>query len=219
VCGIALALDTIGPRWAQLILRDLAHAPLRFSDLQAVNPGLSPTVLTTRLRDLAAAGLIEQRQPRHPGRPTTYHLVEAARPAVVGVLASLAELGTHLVDTSPLDVDPARAFAAQLTLNARTVLARDSSLEGFYVLDFGIWRNHVLIDRTTMASPIDPPAGSSPDGIATFTPPTTLMRIMGNHTTATQAEEAGQLTIAGNRPDVLELLRLLSIDPTDPEQR
>jgi DNA-binding HxlR family transcriptional regulator len=59
-CGIARALDVIGERWALLIVRELVYGPKRFSDLR-VALGLSPNVLTQRLADLEAAGVLERR--------------------------------------------------------------------------------------------------------------------------------------------------------------
>ena len=67
-CPIAVALDTIGDRWMLLLLRDLAHAPMRYSDLQAINPKMSPNLLSKRLRQLQDAGLVSKRDSRRRER-------------------------------------------------------------------------------------------------------------------------------------------------------
>ena len=59
-CGIARALDVIGERWALLIARELAYGPKRFSDLRG-GLGLSPNVLSQRLAELEASGVVERR--------------------------------------------------------------------------------------------------------------------------------------------------------------
>jgi DNA-binding HxlR family transcriptional regulator len=59
-CGIARALDVIGERWALLIVRELVYGPKRFSDLRT-GLGLSPNVLSQRLAELEACGVIERR--------------------------------------------------------------------------------------------------------------------------------------------------------------
>lgn len=59
-CGIARALDVIGERWALLIVRELVYGPKRFSDLRG-GLGLSPNVLTQRLSELEASGVVERR--------------------------------------------------------------------------------------------------------------------------------------------------------------
>jgi DNA-binding HxlR family transcriptional regulator len=64
-CPIARALDRVGDRWALFILRDLHAGPARFGDLQAGLPGLASNLLTTRLKQLMADGLIEHQQAEH----------------------------------------------------------------------------------------------------------------------------------------------------------
>jgi DNA-binding HxlR family transcriptional regulator len=59
-CGIARALDVVGERWALLIVRELLLGPKRFTDLRAAL-GASPNVLTQRLADLEAAGVVQHR--------------------------------------------------------------------------------------------------------------------------------------------------------------
>src|SRR5688572_8775400 len=59
-CGIARALDVVGERWALLIVRELVFGPKRFTDLRAAL-GASPNVLTQRLGELEAAGVVQRR--------------------------------------------------------------------------------------------------------------------------------------------------------------
>jgi DNA-binding HxlR family transcriptional regulator len=64
-CPIARALDRVGDRWALFILRDLHAGPARFGDLQTGLPGLASNLLTTRLQQLMADGLIVHEQAEH----------------------------------------------------------------------------------------------------------------------------------------------------------
>jgi DNA-binding HxlR family transcriptional regulator len=59
-CGIARALDVVGERWALLIVRELLFGPKRFSDLR-ISLGASPNVLSQRLGELEAGGIVQQR--------------------------------------------------------------------------------------------------------------------------------------------------------------
>jgi DNA-binding HxlR family transcriptional regulator len=53
-------LDLLGRRWTLRLLWELRDGePLGFRDLQARAGGLSPTILSTRLRELKEAGLVE----------------------------------------------------------------------------------------------------------------------------------------------------------------
>ena len=73
-CPVAHALDLVGDRWALLVIRELRLGPRRFADLQAALPGIGPSVLTRRLRDLVANGVLERRTIPAPGRGEMYGL-------------------------------------------------------------------------------------------------------------------------------------------------
>lgn len=59
LCPIARALDVVGDRWTLLILRDLHAGPARYHELQE-GLGIATNLLSTRLTDLADAGMIER---------------------------------------------------------------------------------------------------------------------------------------------------------------
>lgn len=56
---LAQALDDAGERWALLVVRELLDGPRRYGELQQRLPGLSTARLADRLRELCAAGLIQ----------------------------------------------------------------------------------------------------------------------------------------------------------------
>ncbi|WP_214405366.1 winged helix-turn-helix transcriptional regulator [Pseudonocardia lacus] len=85
-CSLARALEDVGERWTLLVLRDCFFGVRRFTDLQA-HLDISRAVLTARLADLVAAGLLERREYR-PGRHE-YLLTEQGRalwPAVFALV-------------------------------------------------------------------------------------------------------------------------------------
>ena len=53
-------METIGERWTLLILRDVFLGTRRFDDFQK-SLGIARNVLTTRLKSLVDAGLLERR--------------------------------------------------------------------------------------------------------------------------------------------------------------
>lgn len=59
-CRAANALDLVGDRWTLIIVRELILGPKRFADLHDAVRGITPAVLTDRLRSLLAARIIEQ---------------------------------------------------------------------------------------------------------------------------------------------------------------
>jgi DNA-binding HxlR family transcriptional regulator len=60
-CGLARSLDVVGDRWSLLIVRQLLIGPARFGELRAGLPAIATNLLTCRLKDLEAQGVIERR--------------------------------------------------------------------------------------------------------------------------------------------------------------
>ncbi|MCB1391386.1 MAG: helix-turn-helix transcriptional regulator [Rhodobacteraceae bacterium] len=73
-CLAAHALDLIGDRWAILVLRELMLGPKRFGMIKAGMPGIATNVLTQRLADLEAGGLLERRLLPPPAAVAVYAL-------------------------------------------------------------------------------------------------------------------------------------------------
>jgi DNA-binding HxlR family transcriptional regulator len=59
-CPIARAVEVLGERWSLLILRDMIVGSTRFNDLARGLPGLSRSLLSKRLRQFEAAGIVER---------------------------------------------------------------------------------------------------------------------------------------------------------------
>jgi DNA-binding HxlR family transcriptional regulator len=79
------AIELIGRRWAGAILCALTERPLRFAELSNAVPGVSDRLLSQRLRELEAEGLVERSV--HRGAPVRvlYTLTDkgiALRPAI-----------------------------------------------------------------------------------------------------------------------------------------
>jgi DNA-binding HxlR family transcriptional regulator len=77
-CTAARSLETVGDRWSLLIVRDLLIAPRRFSDLKRLLTNVTAKLLTIRLRQLEAEGIVKRDQ--RPGRREVwYELTEKGR--------------------------------------------------------------------------------------------------------------------------------------------
>lgn len=89
---LAEAVTRVGDRWSLLLVDALLEGPRRFGDLQEAVGGVAPNVLSRRLKDLAAEGLVlatpyQQRPPRFE-----YDLTVAGRD-LAGALRLLAQWG------------------------------------------------------------------------------------------------------------------------------
>ncbi len=78
-CSLACALDAIGERWSLLVVRELSLGPLRFSELARAVGGAPTDVLTKRLRDLEADGVVARRELAAPVSATVYELTDLGR--------------------------------------------------------------------------------------------------------------------------------------------
>lgn len=78
-CATAHAMDLIGDRWALLIVRELMFGPKRFSDLRTDLGKISTNVLTQRLTDLEASGILVRRRMPPPAASWIYELTDWGR--------------------------------------------------------------------------------------------------------------------------------------------
>ncbi len=68
-CSVARTLAVVGDAWSLLVLREAFMGTRRFEDFQA-QTGASPTILTARLKKLAAAGILDRR--KYQQRPARF---------------------------------------------------------------------------------------------------------------------------------------------------
>jgi DNA-binding HxlR family transcriptional regulator len=105
-CPVAHALEVVGERWSLLLVRELLHGPLRYTDLQERLPGIGTNILACRLRDLEADGVIAKRKLPPPTPVTVYELTDWGR-ALHPVLHELAHWGVRVLGP------PDESFAAE----------------------------------------------------------------------------------------------------------
>lgn len=75
-CPVAKASELFCERWTPLIIRSMASGAARFSELQGGVPLMSPTLLSRRLKQLEAEGIVERRKVES-GKAWSYHLTQA----------------------------------------------------------------------------------------------------------------------------------------------
>jgi DNA-binding HxlR family transcriptional regulator len=95
-CPIARTLDIFGDRWSLLILRELLLGDRRFVDLREWLPGISPTLLTQRLQDLTAHGLVATIELPPPAARTVYTATARGREATP-IIRAMTHFGMKLL--------------------------------------------------------------------------------------------------------------------------
>src|SRR5262245_16396501 len=105
-CPVAKATETLGDRWALLIVREMLGGASGFNELQRGLPGISRSVLTDRMRALERAKVIERRTgPK--GRTLEYRLTHAGRD-LQPVVQAIGEWGAtwSVTEPRPEELDP-----------------------------------------------------------------------------------------------------------------
>ena len=86
-CPVAMAAEILSKRWTLLVLRELIAGSTRFNDLRRGVPRMSPTLLSARLKELEAAGILRMLPDEAGPGLHEYHLTESGRD-----LASVVEV-------------------------------------------------------------------------------------------------------------------------------
>ncbi|MFF4401051.1 winged helix-turn-helix transcriptional regulator [Streptomyces sp. NPDC001480] len=75
--SITRVFSLLGKRWTGMIVAVLMEHPVHFSDLRRAIPGLSERMLSDRLTELGAAGLVVREVDEGPPLRVSYRLTEA----------------------------------------------------------------------------------------------------------------------------------------------
>ena len=122
-CGLAHALDLIGERWAMLVLRELAYGPRRFSGLKRDLTGISANVLTQRLTELEARGLVRKSRLPPPASVQVYEATDWGLEAI----PMIANLGRWAA-RSPLH-DPTLPMShVSLLMSLQTLISPERAM-------------------------------------------------------------------------------------------
>ena len=78
-CPVAMASEVLGARWTLLLLRELVCGSTRFNDLRRGVPRMSPALLSKRLKELEAAGIVTRSPVDSEPGVYEYLLTEAGR--------------------------------------------------------------------------------------------------------------------------------------------
>lgn len=97
-CPLAMASDILCSRWTMMLLSELLSGTTRFNDLRRGLPRMSPALLSKRLRDLEAAGVVERARSSEGHDLYEYSLTEAGR-AVEPIVDAMGDWGHRWVST------------------------------------------------------------------------------------------------------------------------
>jgi DNA-binding HxlR family transcriptional regulator len=104
-CPVAKTAEIFGDRWSPLIIRELCYGPRSFGDFLAALPLISRTMLSQRLKELAAAEVVHA-DAKEKGRGYSYRLTaagEAFRPMINMMAEWGLKWGQGLIGPDDLD--------------------------------------------------------------------------------------------------------------------
>ena len=128
-CPIARAAEILGERWTAIIVRNMTAGCRTYGEISAGAPGLSHSLLTQRLRQLSAAGIVEVR-PKDHGTGNVYVLTDAGQD-LWGVLSALGTWGERWLELRDEQTNPrfllwawSTSYLARENLPARRIVVR-----------------------------------------------------------------------------------------------
>jgi DNA-binding HxlR family transcriptional regulator len=205
-CPIVRAVEVLGERWTLLIVREMLNGARRFNDLSRGLPGLSRALLSRRLRQLVAAGLVRRSDDGYDLTPAG----EDLRPLVFG----LADWGARHAfgDPRPEELDPevlmwwfhGRIDTTEIERRAVIQVEIADRARRFWL---------VIEPQDTSVCYTDP--GFEIDAVMR-SDLATLYRMWGGEIDLVDAVKAGSIELSGPRWIVRGLPRWLQLSPVAP---
>lgn len=129
-CATAHAMELLGDRWTYPILRELMLSPKRFTDLITGARGVTPAVLTARLRELETSGLIERVTLPAPTHAMAYRITPwgLELQPIFQALGRWAQ-ASPVWQTQGCGLTPDAAVQSMLTMAPSTGLTTPTTLE------------------------------------------------------------------------------------------
>jgi DNA-binding HxlR family transcriptional regulator len=222
-CPLARASELLGERWTLPILRELFVGPQRFTDLRRRLPGLSSSVLATRLDRLARAEIVVQRELPPPAASLVYELSESGR-ALQPVIREMIRWGSrflgapkrgdHFEPDWPIVVMESFARSRPTPARPDPIPARRIALRlaGADAPPVEVWvsggKDGTRVSRT-------PPAGAV--DLRVSAPPLVLLGLVAGRLAPAAVRATANVTLEGDADALVDLPRLFELaDPPEP---
>jgi DNA-binding HxlR family transcriptional regulator len=183
----------VGERWALLIVRDLMVAPRRFTDLHRGLPGIPTNILTARLKELEAAGVVRRRALPRPEGSTVYELTPYGL-ELEDVVLRLGRWGSKSLD-QPREGEVITVDSLIMAMRTTFRPQNASGVRASYELRFGEIVFHLRIEDSELTAA----AGPLPDaGLMIEANPMTIKALMAGDVTPASAIASGAVQASGD---------------------
>ncbi|WP_449061034.1 winged helix-turn-helix transcriptional regulator [Planomonospora algeriensis] len=196
-CGLARAVEIVGERWALLIIRDLLVGPRRYTDLRNGLPKIPTNILSARLKEMEAAGVVHRRVLPRPDGSVVYELTEYGRDLEEAVM-HLSRWGARsLGEPRPGEI----VTGASMVLAMRNTFRPEAAagLTARYEVRMGGTVFHVRVSDGALSAG----EGPLPDADLVIETGMAIKALMAKEITPAEAVATGAVRIEGD-PALLE---------------
>jgi DNA-binding HxlR family transcriptional regulator/putative sterol carrier protein len=204
-CGAARALDVVGDRWTLLIVRELMFGPRRFTDLIDGLPGISRNLLTERLRALERDDIVVRSELPPPAARQVYELTDDGRDLANAAIPLVAWGARRLGERRPDE-----SFRSHWAALAMVTFADRDAARGIsesYQYEVGGMPFHFVVEDGSIELRY---GRAATPAVTITTDQETWADMASGRTTTSAAAAGGALTIAGDRPALDRMARILS---------
>lgn len=191
-CGFARALEMVGERWALLIVRDLLVAPRRFTDLHRGLPGIPTNILTARLKELEAAGILRRHALPRPEGSIVYELTPYGL-ELEEIVLRLGRWGSQSLDR-PRKGEIITVDSLIMAMRATFRPQNASNVRASYELRFDEIVFHLCIEDAALTAAAGPLPGA---GLTIEANPMTIKALMAGDVTPAGAIASGAVHLSG----------------------
>lgn len=209
-CGLARALDMVGERWSLLIIRDLLVGPRRYTDLKQGLPRIPTNILSARLKELEAAGIVERRLLPRPEGSVVYALTNYGGELETIVLA-MGRWGAQRLD-EPRDGEIVTTDSLVMALRSTFHAAAARGLRLTYELRVG----DIVIGARVRNGKVVVQAGAFPRPDLVIETGFAVKAIMADEMTPADALARGLVRVLGDPALLDTFVELFHIDTLEP---
>lgn len=211
-CGVARALELVGERWSLLVIRDLVLGAKRYDELQAGLPKIPPSILSARLNDLEAGGVIRRRVRPELDAGLVYELTQYGS-ELDQILLDLGLWGARSLHTPAAD----EVFTLDAAILSLYTTFRSEAAENVQI-NFEIrYDDRMIVHALVENGVVKVGEGRFPGAelVIKAAAGAALLDVMSGRLTAAEAVRAGKIGIEGEVAD-LELFAQLFHVPAAP---
>lgn len=206
-CGLARAVEILGERWGLLIVRDLLVSPKRFTDLQRGLPGIPTSVLSTRLKELEGAGVVQRRVLPRPEGSIVYELTPYGW-ELEDALVLFGRWGAKSLG----DPGPDEVITADSMVTALRSIFRTEAANGVHAT-FELRLGDVVLNASVDDGRVDVRAGPRADADLSIEAGPQIRAVMAGEIKPSEALRKGFVRVTGNADLLASFANIFRIDP------